>query len=789
MSIQESTPGVYINEFTGPGVIQGVGTSTAAFIGPTIAGPPLQPTPITNFDQFASIFGNAGAEHHPHLVDAGGRLHHMSLCVLGFFQNGGTAAFIVRVDNSILGDLALLDREGNGTTVATVRATSPTVSPTISVVDLTALSLDLVFFESTVDAAPANPSPIAGDATNDLLVADASGFEVGDRVITDGAVRTEIVSISGNWVRPSVALNAAGDLLIAPLDSTEADATFRVTASPEALRVGSLLTLANPGGEAQVLLTGVDGNRLTTTVVTNDVDLSGNDTTVSPAVYAMAAPAAAITAVAGLDLTLDDASGFAAGDTVTDGAATATIITVDPAMNVITVDNALPVGPISIADLPPDRTRFRLQDTRGLRPGTVLYLEEGGNDGVGIVSSISTSGIVTLADSPPRTATIGAGGTATPIEFSVIVATPDEREEPLRALSMNPTASNYLFTAFDSDSVTMHPPEPPLRGTPEQLTPLGVTDAPLSAGTVGEPANLGLPDYEAALAKLARVDDVNIVTAPDAASISNADVRRAVHQAMITHCLDEADRIAVIDPPVDLAPSGPGSIEEFRGDVQSERGFAALYYPWVRILDPTAPSSQPRTIFLPPSGHVAGVMARVDAERGVFKAPANVPIRNVLGVERRITDREQAPLNRGGTNVLRILPGNNEVTVWGARTTVDPAITDWIYVSVRRLLLFIEESVQESIRWAVFEPNDHGLWKSLERVIRAFLRQQWRDGALFGLTEDEAFLVRIDEGLNPPEVRNIGRLNIEIRVAPVRPAEFIVITIGLFDGGAEIAES
>lgn len=789
MSIQESTPGVYINEITGPGVIQGVGTSTAAFIGPTASGPPLEPRRITNFDQFASLYGNAGDEYFPHLVDAGNRLHHLSLAVFGFFQNGGTAAYVVRVDNSQLGALALLDRPGVGTTVATVQAKSPTAAPTVTVIDLTALGLDVVYVESPVDAAPANPSAIAGDDTNDLLLADASGFRAGDRVITDGAATAEVLSISGNWIRPSVALNATGDLAIAPLDPSDGTTSFRVSASPEALRVGSLLTLANAATTAQVLLTGIEGDRLLASPVATAVDLSADDTTVAPAVYALAQANATITAAAGLDLTLDDATDFAAGDVVVAGAATATVTTVDPAANVLTVDAALVPGPIAIADLAPDGNRFRLADARGLRPGTVLALTGGGNDAVGIVSSISTSGVVTLTDSPARTVTISAGGTATPVEFSMIVATPDEREEPLRALSMNSGASNYLFSSFVSDVVTIQAPEPPLLGTPDQLTPAGVADAALSPGTVGNPNALGLTEYQEALDELGRVDDVNMVCGPDVASIANVDVRRAVHQAMITHSLDEADRIAIIDPPSGLPPSGPGSIEEFRGDVQSERGFAALYYPWVRILDPTAPSSRPRTIFVPPSGHIAGVMARVDVERGVFKAPANVPVRNVLGVERRITDREQAPLNRGGTNVLRILPGSSDVTVWGARTTVDPAVTDWIYVSVRRLLLFIEESIQESIRWAVFEPNDHGLWKSLERIIRAFLRQQWLAGALFGQTEDEAFHVRIDEGLNPPEVRNIGRLNIEIRVAPVRPAEFVVIEIGLFDGGAEVAES
>jgi phage tail sheath protein FI len=181
-------------------------------------------------------------------------------------------------------------------------------------------------------------------------------------------------------------------------------------------------------------------------------------------------------------------------------------------------------------------------------------------------------------------------------------------------------------------------------------------------------------------------------------------------------------------------------------------------------------------------------MARTDTERGVFKAPANVTISEVLDVQRRLTDAQQGPLNVAGVNVLRVLPGSNRVNVWGARTTVDPYVTDWLYVNVRRLLLFIEESIQDGIRWAVFEPNNQGLWKALERVIRAFLREQWRAGALFGDEEDQAFRVRIDEALNPPSSRNKGYLFIEVKVAPTRPAEFIIVRIGLFDGGAEIEE-
>jgi phage tail sheath protein FI len=204
-------------------------------------------------------------------------------------------------------------------------------------------------------------------------------------------------------------------------------------------------------------------------------------------------------------------------------------------------------------------------------------------------------------------------------------------------------------------------------------------------------------------------------------------------------------------------------------------------------MDPLSLTGE-ETMLIPPCGHVAGVYARSDDERGVHKAPANELVRGALALERAISDAQQDPLNTAGVNVIRTFPGQARPTVWGARTTVAPDVTDWLYVNVRRLLLYIEESLQEGLRWAVFEPNGEPLWKGLERTINAFLAGVWRDGALFGATTAQAFSVRIDEALNPPESRALGRLFIEIKVAPVRPAEFIIVRIGLWDGGDEASE-
>ncbi|HYE97606.1 MAG TPA: phage tail sheath C-terminal domain-containing protein, partial [Planctomycetota bacterium] len=370
---------------------------------------------------------------------------------------------------------------------------------------------------------------------------------------------------------------------------------------------------------------------------------------------------------------------------------------------------------------------------------------------------------------------------------------PSTPAETFDLLSLEPLHPGYVFGAVDSDAVEIvAPAAPPTASTfPDRLVD-AVGNVPIAVnGQNDDPAAARAQEFEQGLNVLRGIDDVNLVCIPDAAA--NPD-RVSIQQAMIAHCLAPKlqDRFAILDSVLGALPSGPGSVEEQRQTVESERGFAALYYPWLRVREPIPPTRPrpplPTTILVPPSGHIAGVFARTDNDRGVHKAPANTPVRGALGVERVLSDGQHGPLNLLGINVLRIFPESAQVMVWGARTTVDPDITDWLYVNVRRLMLFIEESIEEGIRFAVFEPNNLALWQKLKRTISDFLTRVWRDGALFGAKPEEAFYVRIDEALNPPASRAIGRLFIEIGVAPVRPAEFIIVRIGLFDRGSEVVE-
>ena len=184
---------------------------------------------------------------------------------------------------------------------------------------------------------------------------------------------------------------------------------------------------------------------------------------------------------------------------------------------------------------------------------------------------------------------------------------------------------------------------------------------------------------------------------------------------------------------------------------------------------------------------VAGLYARTDTARGVHKAPANETLRGALGLEKVLTDDEQGPLNEAGINALRFFPGRG-VVVWGARTVAPEDRTQWRYVNVRRLLLYIEESIREGTRFAVFEPNNQALWQTVQRRVADFLTRVWRAGALVGSTPEEAFRVRVDEELTPADQRALGQLVIEVIVYPVTPAEFVEFRVIQQPGGPSVEE-
>ena len=277
---------------------------------------------------------------------------------------------------------------------------------------------------------------------------------------------------------------------------------------------------------------------------------------------------------------------------------------------------------------------------------------------------------------------------------------------------------------------------------------------------------------------LAIADDVTMVVVPDLVTAATKEdgsidlnLWKSVQSALISHCEQNGNRMAILDSPPGMTPQ---QIKEWRSEVAMyDSAFGALYYPWIKVDNPIGVNGNSE-IFVPPSGHIAGVWARTDETRGVWKAPANDTIRGLLDVERGVTHNEQSLLNPMGINCIRPF-GTRGVRIWGARTLSSDS--DWRYINVRRLFNMVEKTIHDGTQWAVFEPNDMTLWEGVKRTLNAFLRGLWMSGALFGATATEAYYVKCDAETNPPESIDEGKLIVEVGIAPVKPAEFVVFRI------------
>ena len=240
----------------------------------------------------------------------------------------------------------------------------------------------------------------------------------------------------------------------------------------------------------------------------------------------------------------------------------------------------------------------------------------------------------------------------------------------------------------------------------------------------------------------------------------------AVQLALVAHCENLTSRFAVLDVPKEQVKVT--DVLAHRAILDST--YAAMYHPWVEVFD----MLDKKSVFIPPSGSILGIYARSDTQRGVHKAPANEGVKGCTGLSSLYNKAEQDILNPQGVNLIRALPGRG-IQVWGARTCSSDG--SWKYVNVRRLFIFVEESIRSNTGWAVFEPNDEMLWARVGRTISTFLTGLWRNGALMGTTPDQAFFVNIGrDTMTQDDILN-GRLICVIGIAPVRPAEFVIFRI------------
>lgn len=350
-------------------------------------------------------------------------------------------------------------------------------------------------------------------------------------------------------------------------------------------------------------------------------------------------------------------------------------------------------------------------------------------------------------------------------------------------LGIDPEGSNYVITAVNAASKLVEFDELPPGTAPEAPTPSdellameGGADGADATPTqyIGDPQ--ADPDLRTGLAGLEVIDEISLLCIPDEVRAGLDDLGD-LRSELILQCERLRDRFAILQ-----IRGSIGDVQSVIADLTQDSSYAAIYYPWVRVADPRKPGE---TFLMPPGGHVAGIIARTDIERGVHKAPANAVVRGIVTTDLNGNKKPlQYPITKGGhdilnprgINVIRDFRADGlGIRLYGARTISSDPI--WRYVNVRRLFLYVEESIEEGTQWVVFEPNYEATWDAVRRTVTSFLGTVWRSGALFGTTEEEAFFVKCDRTTMTPDDIENGRLICYIGIAPVKPAEFVIFRI------------
>lgn len=422
--------------------------------------------------------------------------------------------------------------------------------------------------------------------------------------------------------------------------------------------------------------------------------------------------------------------------------------------------------------------KYRVKNGAGFNPGdVVVYTDKTASVYNRVVKN--QDNVMTFAQAFPEDVVdrnLLPAKTISTCEFNVEVKY-DDIVELYENVSFNIEASNYLDKKVaKSDLITAHyvgetdgeivPPFSSLMAG--ENDEMGLIAVSLSGGSNGSVSNISAADFigvdngagkRTGIQAFVDNDVVSIMAVP---GVTDPNVQLM----LVAHCENLASRFAVLDIPRDAKKVQ---------DVLAHRdifdtNYGALYHPWLEIFDPL----DKKNIAIPPSGSIMGIYARSDNTRGVHKAPANEVVRACVGLDCQFNKGEQDILNPKGVNLIRVFPGQG-IRVWGARTaTSNPS---WKYVNVRRLFIFIEETIKANTSWAVFEPNDETLWVRVKRTISVFLNGLWRSGSLAGSSPEEAFFVNIGRDTMSQDDIDNGRLICVIGVAPVKPAEFVIFRI------------
>lgn len=737
------SPGVYIEEIdAGPRPIAGVSTSTAGMVGVTARGPYTgKPKLVTNFLEFQTVFGGFLPEPDAGVRDAwadnpseGGRWWLFPLAVKGFFDNGGRRLYIKRVVGADAKPASGALAQGVTSPVASDAARGATGLQLGHLIGFAGVGDQIEIFRGD-DRRTIHTSAVAGyDRTArriqletplpaEVRTARGDYVQVGPRR-TEETLRLSAVS-PGAWgggvqVRVQPMVGAALPVLPDPQEGALFVTRLVADADGETVEVAAVGGLDPDGLPADVWVQ-IGSGRFQVQV---GRPADGEVTLTLPAGTAHERWET------GLTVRRVRRGNTAAGATLRVGGASRLYEGA-----VVQVDDGTALTTLNVRSIVDDTVTF----DRDI-PGTLFETDR-----------------IHLVEAEVSTRFTDPAGAAVTETFPNLRLTGDSPASVTAALE----SRSQLVRATVLPGLSTDPTLFPVPATGSWLTLADGDDAFDSLGVADFVGTDGGSGRRTGIVALEDIDEVAVCAVPGMWS-------GTVESALVTHCELLKDRFAILDPRDGLDIEG---IQAFREPFDTK--YAALYHPWLVTRDP----STDRDVEVPPSGHMAGIYARVDVERGVHKAPANVVVRGVRqtdGFAQDITKRHQDLLNPKGINALRFFPGLGH-RVWGARTLSSDS--SWKYVNVRRLFLHIEESIDEGTQWVVFEPNDEALWALVRQTVTNFLTTVWRSGALAGTTADEAFFVACDRTTMTEDDLANGRLICVIGVAPVFPAEFVIFRI------------
>lgn len=429
-------------------------------------------------------------------------------------------------------------------------------------------------------------------------------------------------------------------------------------------------------------------------------------------------------------------------------------------------------------DLHPGDTTIAVKSTHGLARGTLLRLFDGKREMYRVIHEIDGKFISWSPAEPAEHGLASAAPTyVEPVEFE-IEARGEGKREVFRNLSMARASQSYVERAVNGQSRLIKVTDLRPKGAYAELIPVDTGMTRLTGGAdgiwsltpedfIGRTANsserFGLQACES-------LEGIDLLCAPDllwclenAPGFPTDSHVEAVQLEMVSQSERTRDRFALLDFPRDRTPN-----EALTWRQGYDSDYCAFYYPWLKV------DRAGTTLSVPPSGHVAGVYGRVDELFGTHHPPANVELHGVVDVESVLQEHDIGNLNAKGINCIKYFPTRG-IRVWGARTTSNDSSLR--YVNVRRIISAIIRSMNASLQWVVFEPNSPKLWKTLEREVSFFLHELWQRGFFQGRRAEDAFFVKCDYETNPPEVRDAGYMIVEVGVAPVRPAEYLVFRV------------